>query len=171
MNIIDNIITKKFGMSVQAKYFNLKSDDKSIFSNKSFEKFYSNQMKVLNYYQNYCSYSTSIINILTRWIENKINVQEIKDIKIKNKKYLEYLKNDLKKCFQENKNVKELESIIEQNKFDDNNSDIEMNGSPNNLNENKDNENIQNDIDYYFETLNNTNNLIDSYLKQIEKNL
>ena len=67
--------------------------------------------------------------------------------------------------------MKELESIIEQNKFDDNNSDIEMNGSPNNLNENKDNENIQNDIDYYFETLNNTNNLIDSYLKQIEKNL
>ena len=171
MNIIDNIITKKFGMSVQAKYFNLKSDDKSIFSNKSFEKFYSNQMKVLNYYQNYCSYSTSIIQILTSWLGNKINVQEIKDIKIKNKKYLEYLKNDLKKCFQENKNVKELESIIEQNKFDDNNSDIEMNGSPNNLNENKDNENIQNDIDYYFETLNNTNNLIDSYLKQIEKNL
>jgi hypothetical protein len=46
-----------------------------------------------------------------------------------------------------------------------------MNGTPNNLIENKDNENIQNDIDYYIETLNNTNNLIDSYLKQIEKNL
>ena len=89
---------------------------------------------------------------------------------MKNKKYLEYLKSDLKECIQGNKNIKELENIIEQNKLDDS-SDIEMNGTPNNLIENKDNENIQNDIDYYIETLNNTNNLIDSYLKQIEKNL
>ena len=169
MNIIDNIMTKKFGMNIQEKYFNIKNEDKSLFNDKSFEKFYSNQMKVLNYYQNYCSYSTSIINILTRWIENKINVQEIKDIKMKNKKYLEYLKSDLKQCIQENKNVKELENIIQENNLDDN-SDIEMNGTQNNLNENKDSESIQNDIDYYFETLNNTNNLIDSYLKQIEKN-
>ena len=163
---IDILITKKINRIIQERN-NLKNKDKSIFNDKNFEQYYNNQIRVFDYYKKYNVNLNYILKIMTHCFGNKIKVEDIKDVKNKTQSLLDLLK-ELKLCYKENKNIKEYDDLLEKIQMNDNlENEIKDNDSL--INDCKNNSSIQNDLEYYFETLNNTNKVFDSYLKQINE--